>query len=160
MVNILNKKILYISAAMWACVGIMLLNKGLRLTIGSTQEVHTPLLSWIQSVFERPAEQSALFIVCLGIFFGFLKGRFALRRSINRIIDNVKIAQKVSFKIVYPPKFLFLMAAMMGLAMTLKALAVPKDIMGLIDIAVGSALINSSIIYLRNIITLNLPSKS
>lgn len=125
-----------LSGSVWLIVGGFLLSMGLYLLI-----LH-------------PSSQNQEFkmlLVFLGLVLGFIKGRFILSKTVQKVVKKVLfIAEPISFFQVYPPIYLGLIAGMMFLGMGLKWLEIAPYIRGIIDTAVGFALINASILYFQS----------
>ncbi|HEY4255173.1 MAG TPA: hypothetical protein VGM34_02370, partial [Chlamydiales bacterium] len=111
-------------------VGVWLLYKGLRLLSLSLDKTFA---SWLMGG---------------GLLVGFIKGRFVLSKTVQRIVKHIASApEPISFRNVYPKSYLLLLASMMCLGFVLRF--VPIEWRGFIDIAVGSALMNGAMLYFR-----------
>lgn len=138
------------SGAMWFVVGIFLLLFGVKLVVLSCLEI-TPhsLITKISSIGKN-REQAALIIVGSGLIIGFMKARFVLSKTVRRVVNRIhSLTQPIKFSEVYSLGYLALIASMIALGMAMRWLSVPSDIRGLIDIAVGSALMNGAMFYFR-----------
>jgi hypothetical protein len=125
-----------LSGAVWLIVGGFLLSMGLYLLI-------------LQSSLH--SRELVVLLVSLGLVLGFIKGRFILSKTVQKAVKKVLfIVEPISFFQVYPPIYLGLIASMMLLGIGLKWLEIASHIRGVIDIAVGFALINASIIYFQS----------
>jgi hypothetical protein len=143
-----------ISGITWLGIGIMLLMKGLRLTVDAVEQttVAMPLLKFVLSI-AGTRHQAALLLVCLGLFIGFIKGRTVLAKTVARIASRINAHQKgLSLQQAYDRKYWIILSLMMSLGVIFRVFTIPADIRGLIDIAVGSALINGAILYFRHIL--------
>jgi hypothetical protein len=119
-----------ISGMIWAVVGLLLLYKGLR----------------IFNHFSDP--QAAAWWIALGLFIGFLKGRFILSKTVQRISKRIlSLSAPIRFLDVYPKSYWMLIASMVALGGILRF--VPDTWHGLIDVTVGSALLNGAMLYVR-----------
>lgn len=95
--------------------------------------------------------QAALLFVAIGLLIGFVKGRFVLAKTVQRVVSRiVSLPTPVRLKDVYTPKYYFLIGGMVSLGMVLKWTPIPPDIKGFVDIAIGSALINGAVLYFRH----------
>jgi hypothetical protein len=152
---ILSKRTwLIISGIKWLGIGVMLLTKGLRLITSAAEQisVEAPLIKAFQS-FAGSRHQSALLIICLGLFIGFIKGRTVLSKTVGRIADRINLHPgSLSLKEAYDQKYWIVIGLMMGLGMMFKFLPISIDIRGGIDVAIGSALINGAMLYFRRIV--------
>lgn len=102
-----------------------------------------------------PSRQSAaLVLLTVGIFLGYLKGKLALARSVSRQVNRIlKRSAPLPITAVYSPGYYFLIAGMMGLGMSMRFLPIAQDLRGLIDLAVGAALIHGAKLYFRSAFT-------
>ena len=125
-----------VSGVIWLVVGSFLLSIGLYLLI---------LQSSLQS------QDYVVILVCLGFVLGFIKGRFVLSKTAQKAVKKVLlISEPLSSLPVYPPIYLGLIVGMMLLGMGLKWLEIAAHIRGVIDVAVGFALINASRVYFQS----------
>lgn len=105
---------IFLSGAIWFVIGSSLLYKGVQL-------VSLPLLG-------------------LGFTIGFFKGKFVLSKTAKKMIARIEgLATPISAKDVYPLSYWILIAAMMGLGMVMRF--VPNEVRGVVDVAVGYALL-------------------
>lgn len=119
------------SGAVWILIGFMLMYKGLQ------------FLSLAQT------EHKTLYMA-IGLMIGFLKGRFVLVKTVRRVVMRIaSLPSPIRYKDVYAPSYYFLILGMMGLGMLLKFLPIGMEIRGMIDVAVGSALMNGAMFYFR-----------
>ena len=113
------------SGLIWVLIGTWLLYKGLRLT-------------------------STPWIIACGLLIGFLKGRFVFPKTVQRVVGRIEaLSLPIRFSQVYTPAYWMLIAGMMSLGMLFRFLPVPVDVRGLVDIAIGSALVNGATLYFR-----------
>lgn len=125
-----------VSGVIWLVAGSCLLSIGLYLLI---------LQSSLQS------QDYVAILVCLGFVLGFIKGRFVLSKTAQKAVKKVLlISEPISILQVYPPIYLGLIVGMMLLGMGLKWLEIAAHIRGVIDVAVGFALINASRVYFQS----------
>lgn len=144
------------SGSLWLLVGVMLLTKGIGLMVVSA---HFPHLS--SFLFSSLASRSgsdglaALSLVTTSLFLGFIKGRFILSKTVERTIFRIlSFPSPVSLKNIYTPKYYLLIGTMVGLGLLLKWVSIPPDLKGVVDIAIGSALINGAVFYFRHAVSL------
>ncbi len=153
---ILSKRAWFIvSGLKWLGIGVMLLMKGLRLTVSAAEQttLATPLLKAILPI-AGTRHQAALLIVCAALFIGFIKGRTVLAKTVARIADRINLhPEGLTIRQAYDQKYWIILCLMMGLGIFFRVFTIPSDIRGLIDIAVGSALINGAMLYFRHILT-------
>jgi len=143
-----HRKWIAFSGFIWLFVGMMLLYKGLSL-IAEGASRSSSLCSSMASLFGSPQQAGTALIAC-GLFIGFLKGRLVLSKTVKRVAYRIlSLPLPIRFSSVYAPSYWILIGSMVGLGLTLRFLPIPIDLRGLIDTAVGSALINGAMLYFR-----------
>lgn len=125
-------------------MGIFLLYKGLNFISQATLLPNT-----LCSRFQDPQQAGTLFIAA-GLLVGFLKGRFVLSKSVKRVVTRIaSLPLPIRMKDAYARSYWFLIGGMMMLGMVFRFLPIPIDARGIIDVAIGSALINGAMLYFR-----------
>ncbi len=133
----------------WLAVGFMLMFKGVPLIVKAGLQERLPLITFFQPLVGS-SEQATLVIVVLGLIVGLIKGKTVLAKAARRSIQRLKtFSNPMPISRLFSARYLVLLAIMMGLGMTLKIFKLPADIHGMIDLAVGSALINGALVYFR-----------
>ena len=136
------------SGVMWMMIGVWLLFKGIVLIAEGALGGH-PEISLSFRYFAS-AEQGAAVLVALGLFVGFIKGRFVLSKTVRRVCLRIsELSLPIRIKQVYAPSYLFLLAGMMLLGILLRFIPIALDLKGAIDAAIGCALLNGAMLYLR-----------
>ena len=136
------------SGFLWFLMGAYLLYKGLHLITEAAFQTDS-LCYRMQKAVGTP-QQAATVFIALGLFVGFLKGRFVLAKTVGRVVSRIAaLPLPIRFKDAYGPAYWILIGAMMALGMTFRFLPIAIDIRGSIDIAIGSALINGAMLYFR-----------
>jgi len=136
------------SGILWALLGMWLLYKGICLIAASA---FGPDLnhSWASRLFGK-AERGAEIAVGISVLIGFCKGRFILSKTARRVCHRIlSLTPPIQLHQVYSLSYAFLILGMMGLGVTLKFLPIPTDVRGMIDAAVGAALVTGSMFYFR-----------
>jgi hypothetical protein len=137
-----------ISGFIWLAIGTLLLYKGLRLISEATMSPGS-LCFQMQTVFGSP-QKSGTFFIAAALFVGFLKGRFVLSKTVQRVTLRIaSLPLPIRFKSVYAPSYWILIGGMMALGMTLRFVSIPVDLRGFVDTAIGAALINGAMLYFR-----------
>ena len=127
-----QRKWIIFSGFVWAVIGLLLLYKGLKLF----------------NQFSNP--QAAVVWIAAGLFIGFLKSRFILSKTVQRISKRIlSLPAPIRFIDVYPKSYWLLIASMIALGKVLQF--VPDAWHGFIDVAIGSALLNGAMLYFRMI---------
>jgi hypothetical protein len=138
-----------VSGFIWLAVGTLLLYKGLRL-ISEATETAGSLCFQMQNISGSPQKSGTLFIAA-ALLVGFLKGRFILSKTVNRVTTRItSLSLPIQFKSVYAPSYWILIGGMMALGMTLRFVPIPVDVRGFVDTAIGAALINGAMLYFRS----------
>lgn len=152
MIQCRHATLFFISGLVWLAVGCNLLPLGLRLLLGTLDPgatASTPLLDAMASWFSQP-EHPVQLLILIGLFLGFLKGRTVLAKAVNREIGRINaLPEKTTLADLYSRKALILLAIMVCLGMSMKWIQLSPDIRGLVDVAVGAALINGAMLYFR-----------
>jgi hypothetical protein len=139
------------SGALWLGVGLYLLPLGIHFLLSGAKqpEPHMYLYQLFASIGVR-GEQAALLLIAVGLGLGHLKSKAVLSKAVDKGVRHIQsLPLKAPLYAVYTPKYLLLLAGMVLLGMSLKFFHVPFDIRGLVDVAIGSALINGSMLYFR-----------
>jgi hypothetical protein len=148
-----HSTLITIGGALWMTMGIFLMNMGLRLIaeksviIAHTQE--GGLLKSLSSVFGG-IEEAGIALIGIALAIGYFKGRFVLAKTVAKMVARIRTFKApVSLRHIYAPKFYLLIGLMMGLGFLFRVLQVPHDVRGVIDVAVGAALINGAVLYFK-----------
>ena len=149
-------KLILFSGVVWLGIGTYLLTLGMRFIIGVAQgavqgAVHdTSSLITLFSPIAGGREQAALLLVVMGLLVGFIKGRYVLAKTVQRVIQRIiSLSAPIKLSQVYGVRYLGLIAVMVLLGMSLKWLQIPLEVRGMIDVAIGSALMNGALLYFR-----------
>ncbi len=139
-----------LSGISWMVIGIFLLVKGFALILSpiviEQETIFLPFLRDLTGSFQ----QAALILVFIGLFIGFLKGKIVLRKTAGRLINRITDLPNPSpISQIYPRAYFLLLALMVGLGISLRWIPVPSDLKGVIDVAIGSALVQGSAFYFR-----------
>ena len=132
----------------WLLIGMGLVYKGVQFFAFALFEPHS-LMHRLKGTFGS-VEQAAGVLMGISLLIGFLKGRFVLNKTVVRVASRIaSLPLPIRVKDVYSLSYLLLIGAMMALGMLFRFLPLASDIKGMIDIAVGSALIHGAILYFR-----------
>lgn len=146
-VRLQHVSLVVISGLIWLAIGIFLMIKGLRFIVFAGEECRvlhclTPMMG--------SRDQAAVFLIALGIFAGFIKGRWVLTKSIKRVVNRIlSLPAPVKITEMYSRGYYLLLAFMMGIGLMMNLFNVPHDLRGMIDVAIGSALMNGAMGYFR-----------
>lgn len=126
------------SGLVWLVIGTMLLYKGLNFIGDGTVKANPEL------------QKFATLLIGFGLLIGFLKGRFVLSKTVRRVVTRIiSLPLPIRAKDVYPRSYYLLILGMMALGWGFRFLPIAVEWRGMIDVAIGSALINGGMLYLR-----------
>lgn len=126
---------IFLSGFVWFVAGVLLLYKGIHF-IASAQI----------------AEQTATWLMMAALVVGFLKGRFVLSKTVKRVVTRIQsLPLPIRFWNAYAPSYWILIGSMVLLGMSFKWLPLPLQYRGMVDVAIGSALVNGAMLYFRAI---------
>jgi hypothetical protein len=141
-----------ISGMIWFVVGVGLLTLGINFIVFKAQmEVHetTSLIAKIAPM-AGGREKAALALIAMGLIIGFIKGRYVLVKTVRRVVERIlTLPSPVKMSQIYSRGYLMLISGMILLGLSMKWLGLPTEIRGLIDVAIGSALMNGAVAYFR-----------
>lgn len=137
-----------LSGFLWFMIGVSLVYKGLHfITLAAFQ---TDSLCFRWQKFFGTAQQTATVLIAIGLLIGFIKGRFVLSKTVNRVVKRiVSLPLPIRLRDAYARSYWLLIAGMVALGMSFRFLPLPIDVRGTIDLAIGSALINGAMLYFR-----------
>ena len=143
-----HKGWIFFSGLFWFGAGVSLLYKGLKF-VSEGILTQDSLSHRMQGLFGS-SQQAATALVAIGLLIGLLKGRFVLSKTVNRVVNRIRsLPLPIRFSQVYARSYWILIASMVGLGVSLRFLPIPVDARGLVDVAIGSALINGAMLYFR-----------
>jgi hypothetical protein len=108
-----------------------------------------PLLNSLSPYFGG-IEQAIVALIALSLFIGYMKGKHVLGKSAKRVAGRIcNLPNPANLFTIYSRGYCLLILGMVGLGMGIKYLGIPNDVRGVIDVAIGAALINGSLLYFR-----------
>ncbi len=135
--------------SIWLGAGLMLMMKGIPLLVKAAANPELPLIGLFLPL-AGSAEQAAMILVVLGLFIGLLKGKTVITKAARKAMLRVRaFPDPFPVSCLYAPRNYILIVIMMGLGMVLRFFSIPVDVHGLIDLAVGSALVIGAMTYFR-----------
>ena len=150
------KTLILLSGTVPFLVGFFLIKTGFTLLVDSSREsqIYThlsyPLISLFEMIFAS-SQTALLMLILLSCAIGYLKGKFVISKTTARNIARLQtLAQPIKITQLYTVPYYILIAGMMCLGILMNTLSVPKDVRGLIDAAVGFALIEGSLVAFRS----------
>jgi hypothetical protein len=147
-----------LSGFVWLAIGCFLLPLGLKMMMTGAHEAaegaYLPLLSHL-APYIGGAEQGALLLTVIGLLIGYIKGRKVLNKSVHRSVSRIKtFPDPTSITNIYSKGYYLLIASMIGIGISIKYFGLSYDIRGLVDIAIGAALINGAMLYFHEMTAL------
>lgn len=146
-----HRTLIIIAGLVWFAVGTFLMTLGLRFLVESASLQHAPLP--LLSLFAKwfgSFDYAAILVIAMALCIGFFKGRFVLSKSAARLITRIKsFSEPAPLAKIYNLPYLILLFCMAAIGFAIKYFEVPYDIRGMVDVAVGAALINGSMLYFR-----------
>ncbi|MBI2743113.1 MAG: hypothetical protein HYX48_04270 [Chlamydiales bacterium] len=141
------------SGILWLVGGLFLLIKGLNLVVLAVNPeyfgAHAALVPYL-STLVGGKEQAALLVITFGLLIGLFKGRVVLAKSVKRVVARIlSLPLPIKIQQIYSWKYVALIGSMVGLGVAIRWMQLPVDLHGLIDVAIGSSLVNGSMIYFR-----------
>lgn len=158
MLKLSHSTMTFVSGAIWMGIGVFLLQLGINLLFTPVFDINaaSPLINLFKGIL--PHYEASIMIASVALYAGFLKGKHVLTKTAIKTVERIRsLPNPAPLTEMYGPKYLLLIAFMMGLGMCMKFFGLPNDIRGAIDIAVGSALINGAMHYLRSAVKLRQP---
>lgn len=132
-----HRSLILIAGLVWLAIGIFLLSLGLRFVVENAPATGNKLV----------------YLLTFGLVLGYVKGRFMLRKTVDRQVARIsKLPSPAHIKHLYTKGHYLLIVGMMGLGMSMRFLPISIVTRGVIDIAVGSALMNGAMLYIRSAI--------
>lgn len=136
-------------------VGLFLMRFGLILLFGAVQSTKNdealsyPLLEFAHKMAPS-LELGALILIVLAIVVGILKGRTVIAKSVRRNIARIlALPSPALFARFYPLSFYPLIFVMALMGYLLRTSGTPPDIIGVVYVAIGSALIQGASILIK-----------
>ena len=95
----------------------------------------------------------------LALSLGYFKGRVMLAPSVTKQVARIRsLPTPASLKYLYGKNYLILIAVMVLLGILLRILPIALDTRGFVDVVIGSALINGSMLYFRKMVPIQASS--
>lgn len=150
-----HTKLIVISGLIWFAIGVYLLQLGINLLLSGVDgaanmtAMHYPLVSSLKP-YLGSVQSTALMLVVMALFIGYLKGRYVLGKSAQRGVTRIlSFPNPTYISSIYSAKYYILLALMVGLGISVKYMGLSNDVRGLVDAIIGSALINGAMIYFK-----------
>lgn len=151
-----RRTLIIFSGTLWFCVGATLMTFGIFHLIKavSVEPKGFSLLTLFLGFFKTPNE-SALLLISIGLYVGYLKSRYFLQASVKREVKRLMLLPSpLSLRYLFNRKYLLLVFVMIALGIILRFLPCNYDVRGFIQLIIGSALVNGALFYFRNALAL------
>lgn len=155
-----HRTLLSLAALLWLVVGAILLPMGVGflmdgvLTPQLVRDGSYPLLQAI-SPYSGGVESSVILLIAASLLIGSIKARRVFSKVVKKSVIKVSsLPNPAKVTAFFDRKYLILVGSMILLGISLRYFAVPKDIRGFINVAVGAALINGSSAYFKEVLRL------
>jgi hypothetical protein len=149
MFKVSHPVLILISGCIWLAIGCFLLPLGLNFLVQSIDPNYAasrPLIDFIAPY--SGLDQAALVLVVVGLAVGYLKGTKIFSKSVQSSVDRIlTLSNPAPISQIYTKKYYILLSSMILLGVLVRFL--PNDIRGLVDVIIGSALINGAMMYFR-----------
>lgn len=143
-----------LSGLLWLTIGTLLLYRGYGyLTNGILhfQSNLYPLITGLSSL-TGGIQEAVILIIFTSLMIGIVKSKLVLNKAAKKVICRIfSLPNPAPFFKMFSPQYWCLYAFMMSLGIFLRTAGVPLDILGFINATVGSALINSSVVYFNSV---------
>ncbi len=156
MLKFSKRSLIALGGLVWFVVGLSLLIVGIQFILSAV--VSPPnvgegasIFLWLSRRIENP-QNVVIIMLSLSLLIGLIKGRTVITKSAKRQVTRILgyTEARLPLSRLYSKGFYLLIGAMMGLGMTLPLLPISADTRGVIDTAVGAALINGALYYFRS----------
>ncbi len=151
MLKLSHNSLIQLSGVLWLAIGSLLLFLGVNFLTQAFENPsgNHPLFNAL-APYMGDREIVAVILLVVALFIGFFKGKLALGRSAARVTARIRsLPNPAPLSQAYSKGYCLLIAFMICLGISLKYLGLPNDVRGLIDIAIGAALINGGKVYFR-----------
>lgn len=146
-----HRALIFLAGLAWLGIGIFLLSLGISFILNMTSVTrhHFSFVTLLSKYIANPQNVASL-LLGAALFIGYLKGRYLLSKSAYKQILRIRaLPNPASLKYLYSKGYYLLILSMISLGMLLRFLPIAIDVRGFVDVAIGSALINSAMIYFR-----------
>lgn len=141
----------------WFAIGLFLLYKGIFLLVQALTfdfAKNQMLIRQMKGIVHSP-EHAAIVLLSIALLVGMIKGRFVLGKTARRTVSRIlQTPEPIALKELFSPKYLLLVAFMISLGILMNRSKMSLDIRAIIDVAVGSALIQGGVQYFRSALQL------
>lgn len=145
-----KKSLIAIAGGIWVFIGLLLLIKGCYLLLIASKSEGEPLIHGLANLFSLKTPSILIILTGAGLVLGWLKGRFLLMKSVKRTIERLQpLTGLIHFSTLYRLQDYLLISGMIILGRFLQWIRCPSDLRGLLNVAIGSALLVGAVFYFR-----------
>jgi hypothetical protein len=151
-----HNTLIFLSGTTWLVIGVFLLSLGLNFILSTMrapplfQEENRFSLILFLLPIATSYGKAVVLLITLSLLLGYVKGKMMLSTSVNRQIARINsLPNPTSIFRLYGRGYYILIALMIGMGISIRFLPITLDTRGAIDIVIGSALINGSMLYFR-----------
>jgi hypothetical protein len=151
-----HRTLIFFAGLAWLAIGVWLLSLGIHFIL---ETVRTPALSQMAGRFSiletlnsfvTDRTQAVMLCILLALLLGYMKGKVALAKSVTRQVQRIaSLPNPAPLKYLYSKGYYLLIALMISLGVIMRFLPITMDTRGVIDMVIGSALVNGSMLYCR-----------
>lgn len=152
MLKMSHSALIILSGLIWLAIGCMLLSLGLNFIVDSILKdnlviMKRPIIDFF-APYAGGSDQGALLLIALALLVGFAKGKFIFAKTVNRAVTRIRgLTNPAPLSQIYAKGYYMLLALMFFLGYIVRFL--PLDVRGGVDVIIGSALLNGSVLYFR-----------
>jgi len=153
------RTLIFLSGLIWLMIGIFLLSLGSNFIIQACNAATIGIFSKASLIpllknTIKDISQVAVVELSFALFLGYLKGRAVFSKTVHRQVERIRsLPSPIPLAKIYTRGYYFLIAGMIGLGMSMRFLPIGSDIRGIVDVAVGMALISGALQYFRQAIS-------
>lgn len=150
---------------LWFAIGIFLLTLGIKFILASLSfPEHAPKAGFSTLNFLKPLiadpQNGCVVLLAVSLLLGYMKGRFVLGKTVQKQVSRIMtLPNPAHIKYLYTKAHYLLIGLMIGLGISMRFLPITLDTRGFIDVAIGSALMNGSMLYFRFAVNYHLIKK-
>lgn len=152
-----HKNLIILAGTIWLAVGLFLFPLGVNFLAGAAvdpiliRQGSYPLISLL-SPYVGGYETAAVVLITVALMVGSIKARKIFSKVVKKAITRITtFPNPTAVTNIFGIKYLLLIGLMICLGFLMRYFEVPKDVRGVIDVAVGSALIRGALAYYKEV---------
>jgi len=144
-------KAIFLSGLIWFVIGLASTFEGLYLIAQVVSGQKEACLLKALAPFAGDVVRGGVLAISLALGVGLLKGRFLLAKTVRKVVKHIlNRPSPVHFWRLYLKRYLVLVAVMVGLGVVMWFAPIPFDVMGAINVIIGTALIQAALLYVKH----------